>query len=127
MSDLSEADVQRIASAITNQLAQNGQHIGHDQMSNIAAAAARTAVQEMAAKSMALLGIDPANSKHIEALKANIAFIQRWRIWSENIGRSVSNAIANALVIGIIAIFVLGFLVWTRSGATPHTTTFPHQ
>lgn len=124
MSNLSEADVQRIADAVTSRLSHKSAAIGHDQASNIAAAAARTAVQEMASKSLSLLGIDPANSKHIEALKANLAFMQRLRVRSESIAQSVSNAVANAVALGMIALLVIGFIVWTRGGSSAgHTPT----
>ena len=126
MADLSEHDIQRIAEAITKKMQHAGHHIGHDQASNIAAAAARTAVQEMNAKGMAMLGIDPANAKHIEALKLNLAFMQRLRMRSESIGQSISNAVANAVALGIIALLLLGFLVWTRAGgASLHSPPHP--
>lgn len=116
MTELSERDIQRIASAVTQKLAHNGHGLGHEQASNIAAAAARTTVQEMSTKIMALLGLDPANAKHLEALKANIAFVQHLRLRSEQIGRSVSNAIANAVAIGLLGLLLLGAVVWFRSG-----------
>jgi hypothetical protein len=120
MSNLSEADIQKIASAVAQKVA-SSQAIGHDQASNIAAAAARTAVQEMTSKGLAMLGIDPANSKHIESLKANLSFVQSLRLKADRVGQSMTNAITNAVTYGFMILLVIGFFWWARGHGSPST------
>lgn len=120
MSNLSEADVQRIAAAVAQKLAsKQSSAIGHDQASNIAAAAARTAVQEMASKGLAMLGIDPANAKQLEALKANLTFLQNLRRSSDRISQSMTSAITNAITYGVMILVAIGFYFWVRGQGMP--------
>lgn len=116
MSELSQDDIERIAASVVDKM----QH--HDSSANIAAAAAHKAVQEMTVKGLAFAGINAADVKQLEMLKADLGFIRSLRLFSERTGRQVTSAITQAVIWGIIGLIVIGFLFWSRSGSPGHTS-----
>lgn len=119
MQHLTESDVERIAAAVIAKLAAGSTPLPHSQASNIAAAAARTTVQEMMVRGMAMVGIDIANSKEIAALKADIAFARGLRLKMDRVGQSMTTAITNAVTYGILVLLVIGFFWWMRGQGLP--------
>jgi hypothetical protein len=118
VTELSQRDIERIAAAVSNR-------IGHKSAEHIAAAAARTAVQELTVKGLAFVGVDVADKKQIEQLKADLSFIRAMRHFSERTSRQVTSAITNAITWGIIGLLVIGFIWWSRGAAISHTPAPP--
>lgn len=119
MSELSEGDVQRIASAVLDKLSQEATALPHSQASSIAAAAARTAVQEMMVKGMAMMGINITDARHIEALKEDLVFAHNLRLKMDRVGKSMTTAITNAVTYGFMILMVIGFFWWVRGQGLP--------
>lgn len=109
MAELTEADIQRIAAAVARSVvARPPAAIPDETMSAIAAAAARTAVQEHSVKTFALLGYNVANETDIKRLRANLEFADRLREGSADVGRAITKAVATAIVIAILAWLAIG-------------------
>lgn len=126
MADLSEVDIQRIAAAVMSKMSKQTTALPQSQASDIAAAAARTAVQETMVKGMAMVGIDIANVHQIEALKEDLAFARGLRSKMERVGRSMTTAITNAVTYGFLMLLIAGFVVWLRGqGDPPHGPHIP--
>jgi len=108
MSDFSDQDVARIAKAVLSQMQAHVISIPHEEASNIAVAAARTAVQEHTVKLFSLLGYDMANSADIKRMRANLDFIEHLRLGSSTVAKAVVTAVATGFVLGMIGLLWLG-------------------
>lgn len=121
MSNLSEADVQRIVAAV--QAAQATPSLHRDEASGIALAAARTAVQENNVRLFSLLGYDVANADDVKRLRAALGFLDTMHCRSMAVGKAMSNAIAVAVALFILGLLALGakgtIMSWLGHGPPP--------
>ena len=108
---LSDQDVDRIAEAVFSKM--------QARVPSDTKILVKTTVQEMTEHGLAVLGINVADSKQLEAFKADFTFMRSLRMRSERVGIAMSNAIANAFALGLIALFLWGFLSWVRGETTP--------
>lgn len=123
MSNLSDADIERIAAILADKL-------GHTASPDHTAAIVHKIVQEMTVKGLAFVGVDVADKTQIEALKADLSFVRSLRERCERVGKSMTSAIATAVTYGILGLLILGFMWWARGSAPPHTSpppNFPRQ
>lgn len=117
--ELSDIDVQRIASAVISKMAKTPAVLPDGQAANIAAAAARTTVQEMMIKGMAFLDIDMADSKQVGQLKEDLRFVRGLRVRCDRIGATVTKTIVSAITYGVIGLLLLGLALWVRGAVDP--------
>jgi hypothetical protein len=118
MQHLSEDDVQRIAAAVIAGMAKPGS-LPAAQAANIAAAAARTTVQEMMVKGMAFLDVDMADSKQVGQLKNDLRFVRGLRLRCDRVGATITKTIVSAITYGVIGLLLLGLAFWARGQADP--------
>lgn len=102
MAPLSDADIERLANALSVRLTQG------DGAAAVARAAAYAAVQEHDARVWGRLGYNLADVKDSDRLHKNMAFIDMLREGSANIGAMVIKAVAMAAVLAILAWIALG-------------------
>lgn len=119
MAEISDEQVQRIAAAAVHQALQQTTRLSRDDASDLITATATKAVNEAHVRLFSHLGYDLANKEDISRLRATMDFAERLRLRSESIGQSVSNAVANAVALGLIGLLLLGFIVWSRGAGSP--------
>lgn len=115
---LSDADVQRIATALAVKLTA-GTPLTHDQASNIAEAAAFKAVNEAHTKMWAQLGFDMANKEDRDRFRKRWDFLDRLFERSDRVGQAVSNAIAVGVALLILGAIGLGIRMMLQGQPPP--------
>lgn len=126
---LSDADAELVAEKLLKRLQASPATLPHSEASNIAAAAARTTVQELVTKGLAYLGINPADADQVEQLKADLQFVRGFRMRSERVGAAMTTAIVNTITYGILILIALGFLFWASRSLpdAPHPPPGLHK
>lgn len=109
MADYSDADIQRIVKIAVKEAMAQTVAMPRDDISAIAAAAARTAVQEAHVRIFAALGFDMANMKDINRLRANLDFLNAFHRNTAAAAGKMMLVAAALLVGGVFTAFWIGF------------------
>lgn len=108
MADYTDEDLQRVARAVVREMMLQTVATPKEDLSAIAAAAARTAVQEAHMKMWAQLGFDMANMKDINRLRANLEFLNSLHFNTARAAGKAMFVIVSLLVTAVCAAVWLG-------------------